>query len=191
LVERSGQGMDDIFKNTIEEGKGLPDLSESDSFSVKLRIPTKVKDKNFIFYLERIVNEKQIHLSFEEIYVLEKIREHQMVAEPEYKKKFLELGIIEKVGKTRGAKYILSHKYYVHAGKVGLHTMLSGISREKQKELIIKHLEKNRRGFMKDFQDIFSELKRMDISNLLRELKAKDKKITHEGSRKTGYWKLM
>ena len=33
LVERSGQGMDDIFGNTIQEGKGLPDLSKSDAFS--------------------------------------------------------------------------------------------------------------------------------------------------------------
>ncbi len=189
LVERSGQGMDDIFKNTIEEGKGLPDLSESDSFSVRLKIPAKIKDKNFIFYLEKITNKKQILFSFEEIYALEKIRENQMIAEKEFREKFLELGIIEKVGRTRGAKYILSHKYYVNAGKVGIHTRLSGISREKRKELILKHLEKNKKGFMKDFQDIFPELKQMDISNLLRELKAVGK-IVHEGSRNKGYWKL-
>jgi len=189
LVERSGQGMDDIFKNTIEEGKGLPDLSESDTSSVRLKIPAKVKDTNFIIFLEKVTNEKQILLSFEEIYALEKLRENQMIANPEYKKKFLEIGIIERVGKTRGAKYILSHKYYAQAGKIGIHTRLSGISREKQKEYILKHLVKNKKGSMKDFQDIFPELKQMDVSNLLRELKTEGK-IIHEGSRKTGCWRL-
>jgi ATP-dependent DNA helicase RecG len=42
---------------------------------------------------------------------------------------------------------------------------------------------------MKDFQDIFPELKPMDISNLLQTLKTRGK-ITHKGSRKSGYWTL-
>ena len=133
LVERSGQGMDDIFESTIKEGKGLPDLSGSDDFSVRLGIPAKVKDKNFIMFIEKITREKQIILSFDEIYELEKIREHQPVTEIEYRKKFLDIGIIERVGKTSGAKYILSHKYYAHEGKIGEHTRLSGLERDKKR----------------------------------------------------------
>ncbi len=57
----------------------MPDLSESDAFSVRLKIPAKVKDKEFILFLERVTKDKEIILSFEEIYELEKIREHQMV----------------------------------------------------------------------------------------------------------------
>src|SRR3989304_6127381 len=120
--KRSGEGMDYIFESTIKEGKGLPDLSGSNDFSVRLKIPAQVKDKNFILFIEKITREKQTTLSFDEIYKLEKIREHQPVTEIEYKRKFLDIGIIERVGKTRGAKYILSHKYYTHAGKIGEHT---------------------------------------------------------------------
>ena len=189
MVERSGQGMDDIFKSTIEEGKGLPDLSKSDAFSVRLNIPAQVKDTKFILFLERVVKEKQIQLSFEEIYALEQVREKQVVNNTEYKEKFLKLGIIEKVGRGRGTKYILSHRYYSHVGKVGVHTRITGIAREKQMELILKHLGKNQKGFMKDFQDIFTELKPMDISNRLRELRLAGK-IVHEGPKKKGYWRL-
>ncbi len=32
LVERAGQGMDDIFASTIKEGKGMPDFSGSDNY---------------------------------------------------------------------------------------------------------------------------------------------------------------
>jgi hypothetical protein len=48
------------------------------------------------------VPEVSVILSFEEIYELEKIREHQMVTDSESKKKFLDIGIIEKIGRTRG-----------------------------------------------------------------------------------------
>lgn len=189
LVERSGQGLDDIFKSTIVEGKGMPDLSESDNFSVRLKIPAKVKDEGFILFLEKVISEKQISFSFEEIYQLEKIREDQIVPDSEYKKKFINLGIIEKIGKTRGSKYILSHKYYAYEGKTGIHTRLTGISRSKQKELLLSHLNKNSKGFLKDFRDIFPELKPMDISNLLQELKF-EKKIECVGHGRSAYWKL-
>ena len=189
LVERAGQGMKDIFESAIREGKGLPDLSDSDAFSVTLKIPAQVKDEKFILFLEKIVKEKQVLLSFEEIFELEKIRAHHKIEDVENKKKFLEMGLIEKIGKTKDARYILSHKYYVHEGKAGIHTRLVGIPRDKQKELILRHLTKNNKGYSMDFQDIFPELQPMDISNLLRELR-NDGKIMHIGSKKYGYWRL-
>ena len=72
LAERSGQGVDDIFESTIKEGKGMPDLTESDTHLVRLRIPAQVKDKNFIFFLEKVARSKQLILSFEQIYELKK-----------------------------------------------------------------------------------------------------------------------
>jgi ATP-dependent DNA helicase RecG len=189
LVERSGQGMDDIFGSTIKEGKGMPDLSESDAFSVRLKIPAKVKDKEFILFLERVTKDKEIILSFEEIYELEKIRVHQMVTDSEFKKKFLDIGIIEKIGRTRGAKYILSHKYYTHEGRIGIYTRLAGLSRDQKKELILNHLRKNEKGFIKDLLDVFPDLKQPDINNLLQELK-RDGKVIHTGTRRSGYWTL-
>jgi ATP-dependent DNA helicase RecG len=189
LIERSGQGMDDIFGSTIKEGKGMPDLSESDAYSVRLKIPAQVKDKDFIFFLERVARSKQIILSFEEIYELEKIRKQLIVPKLKYINKFLDLGIIEKVGKTKGTKYILSHEYYVHEGKVGIHTRLTGLSRDQKKELILNHLRKNRKGVMKDFLDAFPDLKQPDLNNLLQELK-RGEKVIHAGPKRSGYWVL-
>jgi len=189
FAERSGQGFDDIFEKSIRDGKGLPDLSRSDFRAVRLAIPAQVKDKDFILYLERVVNERQVSLSFEEIYELEKVREGQKIANTDFKNKFLQMDIIEQVGRTRGAKYILSHKYYVHKGKSGVYTRLRGVSREYKKELILLHLSKNGKGFARDFKDVSDDLSLVDVSNLLRELK-QDGKIVHEGSRRTGYWRL-
>lgn len=189
LVERSGQGIDDIFGNTIKEGKGMPVLSE-DSFSVKLKIPAQVKDENFILFLEKVAKEKQISLSFEEIYNLEKIREHGIVTNTEFKKKFIDLGLIEQVGRTRGAKYILSYQYYLHKGKLGIHTRLAGLSRNQKKELVMNHLRKNGKGYMKDFKDVFLDMDQNKINLLLQELK-KAGKVGHIGSKKSGYWEII
>ena len=167
----------------------MPDLYGSDDYSVRLKIPAQVKDKNFILFLERVTNERQILLSFEEIYELEKIRDQQPVKTPKYKDKFLHFGIIEKTGETRGTKYLLAHQYYAHEGKAGTYTRLVGLSRNQKKELILNHLRKNKKGILKEFQDVFPDLRRSAIHNMLQELKRADH-IIYMGTKKSGYWIL-
>src|SRR3989338_5848781 len=189
LVERSGQGMDQIFESTIRDGKGLPDLSGSDSSQVSLEIPARVKDKNFILFLEKIGHEKQTFFSFGEIYQLELLREKKILSDLKFKERFLELGVVEKVGRTSGVKYILSHRYYQHEERPGLYTRIRGLSREHKKELILEHIRREGSGKKKDFKDAFTDLKTSDISNLLQELK-NDEKIERIGSDRAGYWQV-
>jgi ATP-dependent DNA helicase RecG len=96
---------------------------------------------------------------------------------------------VERIGRTSGAKYILSHTYYKHAGRPGVHTRLRGVSRTRNKELIVEHIDRNTKGYMRDFADIFPNLSATNIHNLLQELK-RDGIIEHMGSRRTGYWML-
>ena len=189
LVEKSGQGIDVIFEAAIRQGKGIPDFKGTDAHTVRINIPAKVKDAEFVRFLEKIVNEKQISFSFDEIYELELLREQKVVANPQHKEKFLKLGIVEKIGKTSGTKYMLSHKYYSYEEKPGVYTRIKGISREKNKELILNHIKREGRGIKKDFIDAFPELKISDISNLLQELK-EEGKIERVGSIRAGFWKL-
>jgi ATP-dependent DNA helicase RecG len=190
LVERSGQGMDDIFTATIREGKGLPDLSATDSTTVILRIPAQVQDRNFIVFLEKIQSEKGVAFSFEEILQLEMVRAQQKVSDIQSKKKFLDLGIIERIGRTSGSKYMLAHKYYNYEKRSGVYTRLVGVPREKQKEFILQHLRKNKKAKREELFDIFPELVPMDVSNLLQEMR-RDGKISHKGAAKTGWWEIM
>lgn len=190
FAERSSQGMDDIFGQSIRDGKGLPDLNRSDTNTVRLSIPAQVKDKDFILYLERVINERQISLSFEEIYELEKIREHQRIEHPEFKNKFLQLGIIESVGKGRGTKYILSSRYYETVGQSGKHTRIKGLNRDKIKELILNHIKEGKSSRRSDLISGFSEYNPQDISNILQELR-KAGKIIHKGSKITGLWHIV
>ncbi len=190
LIERSGQGLNIIFEQSIRDGKGLPDLTSSDEYHVKLRVPARVKDTGFVLFLQKIADDKQISFSFDEIYELEHIREQQKVSDLRYKKKFLDLGIIERVGRSKGAKYILANLYYKHEGKTGIHTRLEGLSRDTKKELILKHIREKKEGRLEDFIDAFPDLKSKDISNMLQELKRAGK-IERQGNFRSGYWILV
>jgi len=189
LVERSGQGMNDIFEDTIRSGKGTPIIREIDNTSVELWIPAQVKDPEFIAYLEKISNKKQFLLSLREIIALEEVRTKGIVDSLDRKEKFLKNGLIETVGRGRGTKYTLAHQYYVHAGRTGKHTKLIGLSREKNKELIFVHIQKNKKGKTAEFRDALPELSKKDIDNLLQELR-RDGRIFFEGKGRAGYWKI-
>lgn len=190
FAERSSQGLDDIFEKAIRDGKGFPDLSRSNSDSVRLSIPAQVKDKDFILYLERVTNERQVDLSFEEIYELERIRENKRADNPESKKKFMQYGIIESVGTGRGTKYILSQKYYATIGQSGKHTRLKGLSRNQIKELILNHIRDGKSSKVESLLTGFSECKPQDLSNMLQELKLAGK-IYYQGRRPWGAWKAV
>lgn len=189
FVERSGQGIDNIFEASIRQGKGLPDFNGSDENTVQINIPAQVQDVQFVKFLERVANERQINFSFDEIYELERLRVQKQLSIMKHKEKFLSLGIIEKIGKTRGMQYILSHKYYSYKEKPGVYTRIRGITREHKKELVLEHIRREGKGVKKDFTDAFPDLKVGDISNLLQELK-NEGKIERVGSDRGGYWQI-
>ena len=58
--------------------------------------------------------------------------------------------------------------------KPGVYTRIKGLARA-QKELILNHIKKEGKGHKEDFIDVFPELKKQDIANLLQELKSEGK----------------
>lgn len=189
LVERSGQGIDDIFEITIRNGKGTPKMEEPFSSSFKITIPAKIEDLKFIQYLESVSREKNLALNLEEILELEHIRKEGPVSKVKFSDKFSDNGIIDKLGTGRGRKYILSHKYYISTKAKGLYTRLTGLSREAKKQLIIKHIKENGKAERVELKDAFPDLTPQDVSNLLQELRS-EKSIVFSGPRRTGHWEL-
>lgn len=189
MVERSGQGMDDIFGFTVADGKGFPDLTKSDDTAVRLSIPAAVIDPGFVKFVEQIINEKQVTLLPDDLFDLERIRMGEKPVDPSRVEQWVQIGIVEKVGKTSGTRYVLSHRYYKQERRLGMHTRLIGLSRDTKKALILEHLKRNTRGSMPEFVEAFPDIKRSDITNLLQELR-RENKISHQGSIRAGYWIL-
>lgn len=157
IVERSGQGIDKIYKNTLSEGKDEPDYSHSDPFRVELHLSAVIKDKAFAMFLDseqRDLPEEE-RLSVFEVMALNHIREGRSNdIEKDMLKALQERGLIEKRGKTRGTYYILSKSYYEFCGKEGEYSKKDDWDLNQVLSIIIPHLTKFGRAKMKDFANL-------------------------------------
>lgn len=122
VVERSGQGIDKIVKNTLSEGKKMPDYSHSDDFGVELHLSSEIEDVAFALFLEAMQKElpEEQRLSVFEIVALNQIRKGNHANLPtDTLQSLLKKGMIEKRGRTKGTHYVLSKTYYEYSGNEG------------------------------------------------------------------------
>ena len=126
LVERAGQGADRIFEESIRQGKPLPSFAHTDEHEVVITLD--VQDENFLRFLEKIGQESLATFSTEDFLVLDFVHKEQPIPSTlsELKgrlKRLVDMGIIERIGQGKGAKYLLCRQYYKLSGQSGvLHT---------------------------------------------------------------------
>ena len=176
LVERSGQGMNLMFEESIKEGKCRPDFTGSDDYQVWVTLECDIQDPRFLQFLEKVGGEKQKYFHTRDFVVLDLLRREEPVPEvllPRLQR-LRDLGVVELVSRR---KYILSRSLYGFLGKKGVYTRKRGLDREKNKELLLKHIRDNRKtgSPLSEFFDIFPESSRHQIQGLLRELKREGK----------------
>ena len=164
VVERSGQGVDKLFKNTIQESKGTPDYSKSDVFQVHLHIPTIVQDKAFVLFIEHIQKELKIDLSLSEVLTLEKIRQNadKETLDRSAIKVLLEKNLIESKGRTANKGYMLSKIYYTFTNQHAVYTKQKDPEIETIWSQIFNYFSKSKTAKIADFENLFS-------TNLTRE----------------------
>ena len=157
IVERSGQGVDKIYKNTLSEGKDEPDYSHSDPFRVELHLSAVIKDKAFAMFLDSEQRDlpEEDRLSVFEVMALNRIREGKSNdVDKEMLKDLLERGLIEKRGKTRGIYYILSKSYYEFCGKEGEYSQIEDWNAVQAWPVVLAHFSTFKKAKMRDFVSI-------------------------------------
>lgn len=159
IVERSGQGIDKIFYNTLSEGKPSPDYTRSDDFKVELSLSAIMQDRAFALFIESVQQglSDENKLSVFEIIVLDKIR--RGVQNPREEKKtidqLLTRGLIEKRGKTNGISYVLCRSYYEFSGNSAEYFKKSSWNLEQARSLVIPYLLEYKSAKMGDFVKLF------------------------------------
>jgi ATP-dependent DNA helicase RecG len=192
LVERSGQGTRIMFENCIRESKPKPDYSRTDDYQVFLTIRGEVQDDRFISFLDKINKETLKSFSTEDFLVLDRIRYESKITEDRLRnraQRLEKLGIIERIGRGRGSKYIFSKGLYSHIKERGVYTRKLGLDNETCKALIIKHLMNYGEAKIKDFEQVLPSKTRWQIHYLLQSLK-NDEKIVRVGEKKGSKWRL-
>tara|TARA_R110002096_G_scaffold55844_1_gene143029 strand:- start:3685 stop:5418 length:1734 start_codon:yes stop_codon:yes gene_type:complete len=189
LVERSGQGVDKIFYNTLSEGKSEPDYSKSDYFQVTLKLSAVIKDRAFALFIDSIQKELPEHkkLSVLEIITLNKIKKRspKKGLDLEQINKLLDKKLIERRGKTNAVFYILSKDYYEFTDeKTKYYSLLEPDDNEVLAK-IIQFLNKENYVKMGDLANLFEgKLSRRQVRARVNKF-VNDKMIEQVGSGKS------
>jgi ATP-dependent DNA helicase RecG len=191
LVERSGQGIDLMFRNLIEEGKPRPDFTGTDDYQVSVTLRGDVRNPQFLRFLERVGLERQTQFGTMDLITLDYLQRQELV--PDALKPglahLLEQGVIERIGRGRGVRFLLSRRFYSFLGRRGRYTREKGLDRATQKELLIRHVRESEPegARLADLQDVLPDLSRKQVQTLLRELRD-DGRVTVVGVTRSGRW---
>lgn len=194
IVERSGQGVDKIYYNTLSEGKAEPDYSKSDNFQVSLKLSAIIEDRAFALFIDSIQKELSTNdrLSVLEIVTLNKIKNgiQKSDLDLEQVNQLLQKKLIEKRGKTNAIFYILSKDYYEFTDEKAKYYNLQEIDDSQVLTTILQFLSKESKAKMKDFVGLFEDkLSRKQVRFRVDKL-VSNKTLDQQGEGSTSTYKL-
>ena len=191
LVERAGQGFDLIFRECIRQSKPLPDFSHTDAHTVWLTLHGDIQDPEFLRFLEEIGREQVAAFGLDDFLVVDLVHREQRVPDPLRLRveHLLEQGIIERVGRGRGGRLLLSRRLYRHIGKAGVYTRKRGLDRETNKELLMKHIQDNRNegSRLGELVQVLPALSYVQVQKLLQDLRIQGR-ILKVGNTNAARW---
>lgn len=191
LVERAGQGFDLIYRACIQQSKPLPDFSRTSEHSVWLTLHGEIQDPEFLRFLEEVGRERLATFSTEDFLVVDLVHREQPIS-ARFAACLLYLrnqGVIERVGRGRGVRYLLSRRFYRFLGQGGVYTRRRGLDRETNKALLLQHIEDSAKmgTRLEELQQVLPGLSHHQVQTLLRELK-RDGRIRVEGVTRAARW---
>lgn len=176
LVERSGQGANRMFEESIKEGKPKPDFTGTDAHQVSVTLRGEIQNPEFLRFLEKVGKERLASFTTSDLLILDSIQmDIPLAAELQARvPHLLEQGIIERIGRGRGSRLMFSRGLYRHLGKAGSYTRQKGLDRETNKALLLKHIQANSAtgSALPELQQVLPALSRDQVKKLLQELKA-------------------
>ncbi len=191
LVERAGQGANRIFEACIKEGKSLPDFSNTDAYQVSLTLHGQVRDPRFVRFIERVIHETQVSFSTHDLLVLDLVHRESEVPPELHGRlpRLVDRGVLERIGRGRGTRYLLSRRFYAALGQRGKHTRRRGLDHEENKALLVQHLRSCRDSGapISELEQVLPSRSREQIKRLLSELR-KEKRVYMAGIRRWARW---
>lgn len=191
LVERSGQGMDLMFEESIRQGKLRPDFSGGDAYQVMLTLQGQVQDPRFVRFLEQVSNETQASFDVRDLVLLDMVHREKSIPDQLQARlrRLAGLGIVETIGRGKGTRYLLARRFYTASGQRGIYTRRRGLDREQNKALLLGHLQ----GVwpegcaMAELQQVVPALSRSFVKRLMDDLLHEDRAVL-QGQRRWARW---
>lgn len=201
VVERSGRGVDKIYRGMLRFGRPRPDYGRTDFNNVVLKLETVDADEVF---LQLVVEQEkaQGHLPINSLIVLSALRDQKRSGLDELAtliqqeislakrtvEHLVEAGLVEAHGKTRGRTYTLSAAMYKAKGDKVAYTRQAGFSRLQNEQMVLSHVQHHGRVQRQEVMDL-CHMSKDQATRLLKALKD-DGRLQQHGERRGAYYSL-
>jgi hypothetical protein len=182
-----------MVESAIRQSKPLPNYAGSAAHEVRLTLAGTVQDPAFIRFLEQLGEECLRSFSTHDFLILDALRQHLAVpvALEARLPGLIDAGVIERHGRGRGARHILSRGLYAALGLRGAYTRERGLDHETNKALLVQHVGQNDTDGcpLADLRQVLPSLSATQVQALLQELRTEGR-IRVVGARRWARWHL-
>jgi len=202
VVERSGRGVDKIFRGMLKFGRPAPDYSYTTAQSVVLRLPTAEADLDFrrlVVEHERATNAE---LPIDSLIALAALRELKRLSADALAERIqrdatsakrtlealTEAGMVEAHGATRARSYTLSASLYQAVGNKAAYTRQAGFSPIQHEQMVLSYVQQHGQIKRAEVMDL-CRLTEDQAWQLLKRLVSAEKLVKH-GERRWSFYTL-
>lgn len=200
VVERSGRGVDTIFRGMLKFGRPSPDYSRTDAHNVVVRLPTEPADLDFRRLVVEEERRRGTELPIDSLIALAAIRELKRVTADELAVRIqrdaanakrtletlTEAGLVEAHGTTRGRSYTLSATLYRVAGDKAGYTRQAGFTALQHEQMVLSYVRQHGQITRREVMEL-CRLNEDQAKKLLLRLRDEGRLIPH-GERRGAYY---
>lgn len=157
LVERTGRGVDLIYRGLLRYGRHVPDFSQSDSHSVLLSLSLAAADEAFLKVILEEEARGHKELPVDSLIILAALREQRRASSEQLAawvqkdvsrvvasiETLVELGMLQAHGAGRGRNYTLSPALYHLLGQDAEYIQQAGFGSLQQEQLVRGFIARN------------------------------------------------
>ncbi|GAB4302227.1 MAG: ATP-binding protein [Oscillatoriaceae cyanobacterium] len=200
IVERSGRGIDSIYRGLLRFGRPAPDYSRTNSNSVVLSLSTAEADLDFLKLVVAEENRRSSSLPIDSLIALAALRETKRLSADELAahiqrdtlqarrtlETLNEAGLVQAHGVTRSRTYTLAPTVYQAAGHKAEWTRQLGFSALQNEQMVLNYVAQYGQIKRADVIDL-CRLTKDQASELLQKLKNQGRLLQHGTRRGTFY----
>lgn len=202
IVERSGRGVDTIYRGMLKFGRPAPDYGRTDVHNVVLQLPTVPADLAFRRMVVDIEGQRGAELPIDSLIALAALREFKRLSAEDLAehiqrdagnaKRTLEAlneaGLVEAHGNTRGRSYTLSASVYSVVSDKAAYTRQIGFTQVQHPEMVLNYVRQHGRIQRNEVMAL-CHLSESQVKALLQRMKD-EARLEQHGVRRWAFYTL-
>ncbi|MFZ1499481.1 MAG: ATP-binding protein [Giesbergeria sp.] len=192
VVERSGRGVDTIYRGMLKFGRSAPDYSRTDAQNVVLRLPTEPADLEFRRLVVDEERRRNAALPIDSLIALGALRELKRLTAEELAERIqrdaasakrtlealTEAGFVEAHGATRGRTYMLSAAVYGAVADKAAYTRQAGFAPIQHEQMVLSYVRQHGRIKRAEAMEL-CRLSEGQVKNLLKRMSSTGALVLH------------